>query len=83
MARSKLQRCTACNAYGFGTTCSECGAPAQAAAPLRFSPEDPQAERRRHFQKVTEPEWVQSLPTPAPKGSKTADEGAAESEEEE
>ena len=83
MARSRLQRCTGCGAYGLSTKCSRCGAPAQAAAPLRYSPEDPQAERRRQFQNVTDAEWSQSLPVPTPKGSKTAAEGDAESEEEE
>ncbi len=83
MARSRLQRCTSCGAYGLSTTCSRCGAPAQAASPLRYSPEDPQSERRRQFQDVTAAEWAQSLPVPTPKGSKTVAEGAAESEEEE
>jgi len=83
MARSRLQRCTSCGAYGLSTICTSCGAPAQAAAPLRFSPEDPQAERRRQFQNVTDVGWAQSLPVPTPKGSKTVAEGAAESEEEE
>ena len=83
MARSRLQRCTSCGAYGLSTTCSRCGAPAQAAAPLRYSPEDPQSERRRQFQKVTDAEWAQSLPITTPKGSKTVAEVAAESEEEE
>ena len=83
MARSRLQRCTSCGAYGLSTTCTSCVAPAQAAVPLRFSPEDPQAERRRQFQNVTDVVWAQSLPVPTPKGSKTVAEGAAESEEEE
>ena len=83
MARTRLQRCTACGAYGLSTTCSHCGQSAQSAVPLRFSPEDPQAERRREFQNVTSAQWAQSLPVPTPKGSKTVSEGAAESEEEE
>lgn len=37
---------------------------AQAAGPLKFSPQDPQSERRRKYEKVTDPEWVDNLPSP-------------------
>ncbi|GIS43860.1 MAG: hypothetical protein Ct9H90mP16_09300 [Candidatus Poseidoniales archaeon] len=36
MARTRLQKCTACGAYGLSETCAECGAPAQAAVPCDF-----------------------------------------------
>ncbi len=64
MARSKMQKCSSCGTYTLDTTCKECGSPAEAAAPLKFSPEDPQATRRRKFLKVTEKEWAESLPSP-------------------
>jgi rRNA maturation protein Nop10 len=83
MARSRTQKCTACGAYGLTTTCKQCGAPAQAAAPLKFSPEDPQAARRRQFQKVTDPEWTANLPTTASKGEGKAEKEGENSEEEE
>lgn len=83
MARSRTQKCTACGTYGLTTTCKECGGVAQAAAPLKFSPEDPQAARRRQFQQVTEPEWAANLPTPASKGEGKAETEGEKSEEEE
>ena len=48
MARTRLQKCTTCGAYGLSETCAECGAPAQAAVPMRFSPEDSRADIRRN-----------------------------------
>lgn len=62
MVRQLLQKCTACGAYGLTTTCAECGERAQAAAPLKWSPEDHQAKRRRELKKVGSEEWLQSLP---------------------
>ena len=44
MARTRLQKCTTCGAYGLSEICKECGAPAQAAVPMRFSPEDARAD---------------------------------------
>lgn len=64
MARTKMQKCRQCGAYGLTTKCKKCGGLAQAAAPLKFSPEDPQATRRRKYEKVTSPTWVDNLPTP-------------------
>ena len=64
MARSKMQKCRDCGAYALTTTCKECGGVAQVAGPLKFSPQDPQSERRRKYEKVTDPEWVDNLPTP-------------------
>ena len=37
---------------------------AQAAGPLKFSPQDPQAKRRREYEKVGTPEWLAKLPSP-------------------
>ncbi len=62
MARQKLQKCTACGAYGLSTTCGKCGEPAQAAGPMKWSPEDPQAQRRRKMYDVGSKEWLDSLP---------------------
>jgi len=64
MVRSKMQKCLDCGAYGLSTTCKECGGVAQAAGPLKFSPHDPQSGRRRKYEKVTDPEWVDKLPSP-------------------
>ncbi|MBT4059053.1 MAG: ribosome biogenesis protein [Euryarchaeota archaeon] len=64
MVRSKMQKCKDCGAYGLSTTCKKCGGTAQAAGPLKFSPQDPQAKRRREYQKVTDPKWVENLPSP-------------------
>ena len=62
-----MKKCQACGAYGLTNNCKECGGVAQSAGPLKFSPHDSQAERRRKYEKVTEPEWVEKLPTPKKK----------------
>jgi len=62
MARQKLQRCLSCGSHGLSTTCTNCGANAQAAAPMKWSPEDPQAARRRLRQDVGSEQWLESLP---------------------
>jgi len=36
----------------------------ESAAPLKFSPEDPQGARRRKRQNAGSDEWVESLPSP-------------------
>lgn len=64
MARTRLQKCTTCGAYGLSETCAECGAPAQAAVPMRFSPEDSRADLRRKLKNVESEEWVDQLPSP-------------------
>ncbi|NCG42676.1 MAG: ribosome biogenesis protein [Euryarchaeota archaeon] len=47
MAKQLLQQCLDCNAWSLSTTCPSCGKTAQAAAPLKWSPEDHRAELRR------------------------------------
>jgi len=64
MARQKLQRCLSCGSHGLSTTCPNCGAIAQAAAPMKWSPEDPQAARRRQRQDVGSKQWLENLPNP-------------------
>lgn len=63
MARTRLQKCTACDAYGLSETCGECGAQAQAAGPMRFSPEDARADLRRKLKQVESKEWALNLPS--------------------
>ena len=62
MVRQKLQRCISCGAHGLSTTCHSCGENAQAAGPMKWSPEDPQAARRRQRQDVGSKQWLESLP---------------------
>ncbi len=62
MVRQKLQCCLSCGAHGLSTTCRSCGENAQAAAPMKWSPEDPQAARRRQRQDVGSEQWLESLP---------------------
>ena len=64
MARTRLQKCTTCGAYGLSEICKECGAPAQAAVPMRFSPEDARADLRRKLKNVESEGWVEQLPSP-------------------
>ena len=64
MARTRLQKCTACGAYGLSETCGECGGQAQAAGPMRFSPEDARADLRRKLKQVESKEWAENLPSP-------------------
>ena len=63
MARTKLQRCNECRAFGLGPECSECGGKMVAVAPVKYSPEDPQGARRRQRVDAGSDEWVESLPT--------------------
>lgn len=63
MGRSNLQKCPKCSAYALATECPECGAKMKAAAPLKFSPEDRQGDRRRQRKGVESGEWVHSLPS--------------------
>jgi len=62
MARQILQQCLECKQYCLDITCPNCGGKAQAAAPLRWSPEDPRANLRRKLHKVSEEGWSESLP---------------------
>ncbi len=63
MARTRLQKCTVCSAYGLSETCGDCGGQAQAAGPMRFSPEDARADLRRKLKQVGTKEWLDSLPS--------------------
>ena len=47
MARQLIQKCKLCGAYSYNLDCKECEGTSQAAAPLKWTPEDPQAHRRR------------------------------------
>ncbi len=63
MVRQILQQCLTCQAFGLSTTCSECGGRAQAAAPLKWSPEDHRASLRRKMNGVENSSWSETLPT--------------------
>lgn len=63
MARQLLQQCLKCEAWTLATTCPSCGGTAQAAAPLKWSPEDHRATIRRKMYEVESPEWSANLPT--------------------
>ena len=63
MARQLLQQCLECQAWALTTTCTKCGGKAQAAAPLKWSPEDHQADIRRRLHNVESDEWPSTLPT--------------------
>ena len=63
MARQILQQCLSCKAWSLSTTCPACGKTAQAAAPLKWSPEDNRAQIRRKMYAVESKEWVEGLPT--------------------
>ncbi len=64
MVRTKLQKCTECGEFGLDATCKKCDAGTTAAAPLKFSPEDPQGARRRQRVNAGSDEWIEALPTP-------------------
>tara|TARA_B100000767_G_C19746271_1_gene528673 strand:- start:358 stop:642 length:285 start_codon:yes stop_codon:yes gene_type:complete len=63
MARQLLQQCLECEAWTLATTCPSCGAKAQAAAPLKWSPEDHRADIRRKMYNVADAEWANALST--------------------
>ena len=63
MGRSNLQKCPDCGAYSLNSICPTCGAKMRVAAPLKFSPEDRQGERRRERKGVGSGSWVASLPS--------------------
>ena len=63
MARQLLQQCLECEAWTLATTCPSCGAKAQAAAPLKWSPEDHRADIRRKMYNVADPTWAKALAT--------------------
>jgi rRNA maturation protein Nop10 len=63
MARQRMQQCQACGAFSLQTACAQCGGVAQAAAPLKWSPEDHRASLRRKMNNVEDAGWSASLPT--------------------
>ncbi|HJM55272.1 MAG TPA: nucleolar RNA-binding Nop10p family protein [Poseidonia sp.] len=63
MARQILQQCLTCQAFSLSTKCPKCGERAQAAAPLKWSPEDHRASLRRKMNGVEDSAWSETLPT--------------------
>ena len=63
MARQQMQKCKVCGAHSLSTTCPKCGGIAQAAAPMKWSPEDKRAHLRRKLDGVEEDGWANTLPT--------------------
>ncbi len=63
MAKQLMQQCLECGAFSLQRTCPACGGNAQAAAPLKWSPEDHRAGIRRKMNRVEDPAWAESLPT--------------------
>jgi len=63
MARQRMQQCLSCGAFSLKTTCPLCGERAQAAAPLKWSPEDHRAALRRKMNGVEEATWPSQLAT--------------------
>jgi len=62
MARQILQQCLECSAWSLSTTCPICGGKAQAAAPIKWSPEDHRASIRRKMYDVNSKKWTKNLP---------------------
>ena len=62
MVRQKIQKCISCGKYTLKRTCSNCNSAANVAAPLKWSPEDPQAHRRRELNDVKSDDWDSTLP---------------------
>ena len=63
MAKQRMQQCLSCGAFSLKTTCPLCGERAQAAAPLKWSPEDHRAALRRKMNGVEESDWHAQLAT--------------------
>ena len=63
MARQQMQKCKDCGAYSLSRTCPFCGGVAQAAAPMKWSPQDKRAHLRRQLEGVEEDGSAQTLPT--------------------
>ena len=63
MARQRMQQCQTCKAFSLHSTCPQCGGVAQAAAPLKWSPEDHRASLRRKMNGVENPQWAANLPS--------------------
>ena len=63
MVRQKIQKCIECGSYTLKRECPICKSVANVAAPLKWSPEDPQAHRRRKLNDVESDDWDKTLPT--------------------
>jgi rRNA maturation protein Nop10 len=63
VARQRMQQCLTCKAFSLKTVCPQCGETAQAAAPLKWSPEDHRAALRRKMNEVESDAWPSSIPT--------------------
>ena len=63
MAKQRMQQCLTCGAFSLNTTCPKCGERAQAAAPLKWSPEDNRAALRRKMNGVENADWPSQLAT--------------------
>ena len=62
MARQLLQQCVDCQDWTLERIWPKCGGEANAAAPLKWSPEDQRANIRRKMYNVESPEWTAALP---------------------
>ena len=62
MARQLLQQCIDCQDWTLERICPKCGGEANAAAPLKWSPEDQRANIRRKMYNVESLEWTAALP---------------------
>ena len=63
MARQLLQNCSKCKAWTLQRDCPYCDETANAAAPMKWSPEDQRANIRRKMYNVESKEWLESLPS--------------------
>ena len=66
MARQLLQHCKSCGAWTLQRDCPQCDATANAAAPLKWSPEDQRANIRRKMYDVESPKWPETCLTYQP-----------------
>ena len=62
MARQLLQQCVQCKACTLLRDCPHCDGTANAAAPMKWSPEDQRASIRRKMYNIESEDWLNSLP---------------------
>ena len=62
MARQLLQQCVQCKSWTLHRDCPHCDGTANAAAPMKWSPEDQRANIRRKMYNVESEDWLNSLP---------------------
>ena len=62
MTRQLLQQCVECKAWTLHRDCPHCDAIANAAAPMKWSPEDKRASIRRKMYNIESKDWLNSLP---------------------